>query len=147
METQENEILNMRGGRAYPNAVDGMPQSVNDRIENKPEDIHTDDDENSNTTSLPTQGSELNQAIVDACEDISVLKSERKSLNAQIQAVIESIEAKGIPRKAFKMCLINIDMTEDQRAAFDLGVVITRGAVGFPIQVDLFSPTPPVKLK
>lgn len=128
------------GGRAFPDAIDGTPKNYQEReaLEN-PEMLNEDDhDIDDNALPTPVVGAELDRDIVEACQEVIEWKSERKEINANIQAVIERMESKGIPRAAFKVCLANMEMTEDQREAYDRGIMITRGAVGLPVQADMF---------
>jgi hypothetical protein len=134
--TDEKKIHKMKGARAFPNAIDGTPQSFNERGD----DDDNDDDEQQAAKSLPTpvQGDELDRIIFEACEQVQELKAERKEINAKIQALNKSLEARGIPAVAFKHVLATIEMTEDQRLAMDLGVMILRKAVKIPVQSDMF---------
>lgn len=100
------------------------------------EDIDVDDDEKEIPELVPSP--ELDQEIVEAVQDIIEYKQQRKEINANIQAVIERMEAKGIPRAAFKNTVRESEYTEDQRKAFDNAVVVTRRAMGIPVQTDLF---------
>lgn len=140
MSDEEKNIINMKGGRSYPEAVDGTIVSASQGYNgDDEEDDEEDEREAAKMLPTPMQGKELNAMIMGACEEIAALKLERKAINAEMQAVVETIEAKGIPRASFKICITNMEMTEDQRAAYDLGVLITRGAVGLPVQMDMFA--------
>lgn len=97
-----------------------------------------DMDENESTIPELVPSPELDQEIVEAVQAIVEYNQQRKEINANIQAVIERMEAKGIPRAAFKNTVRESEYTEDQRKAFDNAVVITRRAMGIPVQTDLF---------
>lgn len=86
-------------------------------------------------------GPELDQKIVEACQEVIDLKQDRKLINASIQEVIERMESEGIPRAAFKNTLRELEYTEEQRIAYDTAITVTRRAVGIPIQVDMFDGT------
>lgn len=86
----------------------------------------------------PIKGEMLDAAIVKACKGIVDIKAKVKLLNAKKATIVEGMEAKGIPRKALANTLSNMEMTEDQRKAHDLGVIIARKAVGLPVQAEMF---------
>lgn len=84
------------------------------------------------------RSAELDQAINKAVDEIIDLQTQRKTLNAQVQEIIERMETKGIPRAALKATVRKMKFTEDQRRAYDTAMLITCSAVGIPIQADIF---------
>lgn len=82
--------------------------------------------------------SELKQAIRDGVANIKQAKSDRTENNADISAIIESLEAKGIHRRALKIAMQYAEWDADTRAGFDVAYAVTREALGVPFEDGLF---------
>ena len=80
----------------------------------------------------------LRKQIAAAGKKIAQLKDDRTEINADIQAALESLKAKGIPKDALKRAISDSALDEEQRDNLDLAYVICRGALGKPIQQDMF---------
>lgn len=78
------------------------------------------------------------EAIRAAYGRIAALKDNRKSVQAQIQAEREGIEAMGLTKKAFDAVASYLAMDEDDRRDFDIGYKIIRQALGAPLQPELW---------
>jgi len=84
----------------------------------------------------PQPNDVINQAVRKAVDDIETLKAERKNINAQISAIIEDLEAKGINRHSFRYTMRVLEMSEDQRGGLDLSYLLCRQATGMSFQHD-----------
>ena len=94
---------------------------------------------------IPTMSAELDEKILEACDEIEVYRADIKVLQARVQEVIERIEAEGIPRFAFKKVLREMQFSEDQLIANDTAALIMRRAVGKPMQADMFADGDPTE--
>ncbi len=81
---------------------------------------------------------ELKKKIADAISSVRELKEERSSINGDIAAVRERMNALGIKKAAFDMAMKYLDWDEDKRQNFDLAYALVREAGGVPMQEDLF---------
>lgn len=81
---------------------------------------------------------ELEKQIAEAAARISELKKDRAAINQDIAAVIETLEANGINRHAFRFALRYWESNETTREGFDIGYELARQALGVPLQGDLF---------
>lgn len=81
----------------------------------------------------------LKKDIADAIRRMATLKNERSDVNADMAAIREALQAKGIPKKAFAMALQYINMDPDDREGFDIAYALCREAGGLPMQEDLFA--------
>lgn len=77
-------------------------------------------------------------ALREAIAKVRALKLERKEVNADIAKERAAVETLGIPKAAFDVAMRYLEMDEERRRGFDLGVAMTREAGGLPIQPDLF---------
>lgn len=82
--------------------------------------------------------SSLRMHIKDKVDRIRSLKNDREGTNADISAIIEELEAKGVNRHAFRKALAYMDMDPQQRRNFDFAYELVRESIGLPIQADLF---------
>jgi uncharacterized protein (UPF0335 family) len=89
--------------------------------------------------SFPMRDADFNQSIVDAVERLNVLSSEQAANNAEKSSIKERLEAKGLPRKALKMAMDYVAMSDEQRKAFDAALLVIRAALGVPLQTDLLA--------
>jgi len=99
-----------------------------------PEDIENEDE--AGTVAVPQPNDVINQAIMNAMNEIKTLVSERSAINAKITAVIEGLEAKGVNRHAFRYAMKVEGMDETQRSSLDLSYVLSRTAMDIPVQTD-----------
>ena len=84
---------------------------------------------------------ELRDAIKTAGENIAQHKRDRAQCNADIQAELETLRAKGVPKDAIKRALSDADLDEEKLAALDFHYSVCRAALGKPVQGDLFAGT------
>lgn len=83
--------------------------------------------------------SETMKKIQGAISNVRQLKNDRSSINEDIAAVREGLQALGIHKQAFDMALRYLDMDADKRQNFDLAYSLVREAGGLPLQADLFA--------
>ena len=86
--------------------------------------------------------SSLRMHIKAKVDKIKSLKGDREATNADISAIIEELEAKGVNRHAFRKALAYMDMDPEQRRNFDFAYELVRESIGLPVQADLFEETP-----
>lgn len=79
----------------------------------------------------------LKAAVVNAVSAIQGYKSKRGSINSDIAAIIEDLEAQGINRHALRSVIRYVEMSETQRNGFDFAYELVREAMGEPLQPDL----------
>lgn len=79
----------------------------------------------------------LQKKIAAGVAKVEDLKAERKTINADIQTVIEDMEANGIPRDAFKAAMAYKTLDQVQREAYTIGYDISREAIGLPVQQEM----------
>jgi len=125
-------------GRAFPDAVDGTPQSYTSK---------TQMEESAEAKIEKPRQDKLERADIgdvlkeckDAIETITQYEKDRSEVNAEISAVREKLEALGISKKALSMAISYSKMSTDQRDGFDLAYKILRKAIGEPMrQIDMF---------
>jgi len=145
------EILDTnKGGRAYPDAQDGLPENANEKavIEMVDDDFLNDDKEvggrevdNEDYRAIPAAepGKKLNAAITSGVDKIIKLKAERTLINAQIKEVVEGLEGQGILRDALKDTIKKMEWTEAKRHSYNLGCNLSGNALGIHEQTELFS--------
>lgn len=95
---------------------------------------------NSNLKNNP----EVHKAIADGVARINALKEERRSINADIKAVREGLQARGLNRHALADAERFFNMDKTQRQGYDDSLAIARQALDLPIQPALFDTPPPV---
>jgi len=141
------EIDTSVNGRAYPDAVDGLPQNANEsQMVNEISDdgfIHDDLDNDNNYAeekSIPavTRGKKLDTAIVKGVEKIIKLKADRTNINTRIKEIVEGLEAQGILRDSLKDTIKKLEWTEAKRESYKLGCNISASALGIMEQAELF---------
>lgn len=81
---------------------------------------------------------ELDRFLNESMENIEEIQRQVKALNAEKKAIVESVEAKGLNRHAFKEAMRYKKMDDSQRQGYDLSLKMARRASGNPIQSDLF---------
>lgn len=83
---------------------------------------------------------ETKQKVKHAVDEVNALKTDRASINADIQAVRENMQALGIKKEAFDMAMRYASWDEEKREGFDIAYDIVRDAIGLPVdaQGDLF---------
>lgn len=144
MNTEEIDINT--NGRAYPDAMDGLPQNANESeaINEISDDgfIHDglDDDNHIEQKSIPiaTRGKKLDAAIVKGVEKIIQLKADRSNINTRIKEIVEGLEAQGILRDSLKDTIKKMEWTEAKRESYKLGCNISASALGIMEQAELF---------
>lgn len=80
----------------------------------------------------------IKKLIKDAHEAHGDAESSRSEINHTLQEHLEAMEARGISRKAFRMCRAYLDLSETDRKGFDTAYHVCREALGSPVQADLF---------
>jgi len=145
MNTEEIDVN--ANGRAYPDAMDGLPQNANESeaINEISDDgfIHDDldnDDNHAEEKSIPpaVRSKKLDAAIVKGVEKIIKLKADRSNINTQIKEVVEGLEAQGILRDSLKDTIKKMEWTEAKRESYKLGCNISASALGIMEQAELF---------
>lgn len=123
-------------GRAFdePGVLDGTESSKADVEKN--EETQIQKIEADNKPEVPKPANEINKLILEAKEECDKIKQLVKALNADKNAVIEGLEAKGVDRHTFRYACKCIDMDDDQRARVDLTNRLVRSAAGKHIQDD-----------
>jgi len=94
-----------------------------------------------NTVKLGGNLDPLKADIAAARDKVLALKKKRADINADIQAVRTSLEAKGITKKAFDDALRHFEQDPDKRAGYDEAYIIAREAMGLAVkgaQLNLF---------
>lgn len=74
----------------------------------------------------------LKGKISRAYKAVSKSKDVRKAANDEIAEVRSSLEAAGVPKKAFDMAMRYCNMDPDDRQGFDLAYDLCRDAMGLP---------------
>lgn len=103
-------------------------------------DISKGDDERKNVDKLSEvqfdQG--FMQKLVDARDKLDDIASQRSSLNAASTAIFASLDTYGLNRNALRAAILYTKMDEEKRENYDLSYLISRKALGVPVQADLF---------
>lgn len=81
--------------------------------------------------------SEVKDMIFRRAAEIDTLEAQRKTINAEISAIIEDCEAKGINRHGLRAARRYLKMSPEQRDGYDLAYDLAREALGAPVQGDL----------
>jgi len=82
----------------------------------------------------------LMEGIASARDKIIELKKKRGEINAEIKAVRESMEAKGVQKRAFDLALSYFESAPEQREGFDSSYLLAREGMGMKVkgaQLDL----------
>lgn len=82
--------------------------------------------------------SDIKAAIVSGVSSIKTAVADRKACNADISAVVEQLESKGVHRRALKMAMAYAEWDADTRAGFDTAYSVVREALGCPFEDTLF---------
>lgn len=85
-----------------------------------------------------TNLTETKDIVRNAVPEIINLKEQRKSINQNIAAVRERVNAAGVPKKALDHAIRVQEMDPEDRQKFDEGLAIARDAIGVPISRSLF---------
>lgn len=93
-------------------------------------------DDGKTIASVPKPNDEINKIILKAIDEINEHKAVASSANAEIRAVIENLEAKGVNRHAFRYACKVLEMNDDQRQGLDLSYMLVRQAGGAAVQTD-----------
>lgn len=80
-----------------------------------------------------------------AALEIAQLEKDRKAINDKMAEVRSGIEALGIPKSAFAAVIQYVKKDPDQRAGYDQGYILSREAVGLPVQGVMFDLSPTEK--
>lgn len=107
----------------------------------KVEDIQGDGDDDQNNVDKLNQvqfDQEFLQKLVDARDKLEDITSQRASLNAASTAIFASLDTYGLNRNALRAAILYTKMDEDKRENYDLSYLISRKALGVPVQADLF---------
>jgi len=134
---QNENIETQEGGRAYPEAMDGLPENANEK-----ENIALVENENKesyNAIPKAKPSKALDSAITLGVEKIITLKADRALINAQIKEVVEGLEGRGILRDALTDTIKKMEWTEAKRESYALGCKISGNALGIMEQTELFS--------
>lgn len=113
-------------GQVFPDAVDGTVPKSEQKVagdEAKP-------------VPVPRFNAEIQNVITGAMEKIDALEANRAAINAEINAVIEDMESRGINRHAFRYVKGLMKMSERKREGYDTSYMLCRQAVGQPLQQD-----------
>ena len=78
------------------------------------------------------------QKLVDARDKLDDIASQRTSLNAASTAIFASLDTYGLNRNALRAAINYTKMDEEKRENYDLSYLISRKALGVPVQADLF---------
>lgn len=78
------------------------------------------------------------QKLIDARAKLEDIANQRSSLNAASTAIFASLDVYGMNREALRAAIRYTKMDEDQRENYDLSYLISRKAMGHPVQADLF---------
>ncbi|MDE2227400.1 MAG: DUF2312 domain-containing protein [Patescibacteria group bacterium] len=84
----------------------------------------------------------LKEDLVNYRNEIIKLKEKRAAINADIKAIMENAESKGIPKKALRWALNYYESTPEQREGLNEGYSICLEAWGMPnnaYQSEMFS--------
>jgi len=135
MEQQAaGNVTNMKS-KTTP-VIDGTSKSVNDRNESQKQ---ADFNELSNQKKIKASNQKkLTSICKKAVEDLLAYEKDRSSVNADMQAIREDLQSKGIPKKALAAAINVSKMTEKEMDGFDAAYRILRDAIDKPIQSDLF---------
>lgn len=80
----------------------------------------------------------LKEDIQKAATKVLKLKEERRAINDKIKSVRSDLEAKGLDRKAFDMCLAYFEKNLAQREGFEESYKVVQDALA-ELEGDLFS--------
>ena len=98
-------------------------------------------------TKTPDNLDSMREAIVTAAEEIASLEAQRKTINDNISAKVEALEAQGLNRHALRIARKYLAMDENQRKNFDFAHNLIREALGAPVQADMFEDPADAKAK
>lgn len=82
--------------------------------------------------------------VRNAKERVIELKKKRTEINAELKAIREGVEAKGVQKRAFDLALSYFESDPEQREGFDESYIIAREAMGLKVkgaQLDIFEQT------
>ncbi len=79
----------------------------------------------------------LRSQIAKCAREVQKLKSDRESINAEIQAEYSGLEAQGVPKDAIKRALKDNTLDETQLAEQDHYYLLCRSVLKKPIQMSL----------
>ncbi|MCF6278419.1 MAG: hypothetical protein L3J16_06710 [Anaerolineales bacterium] len=141
------KALEKVGSSTFPGAVNGSvggpldPGGVKNQSASSDDDIDdpmsTENKSDANqTVKVPKPNDEINGLILSAIEEISGHKAVASAANAEIKAVIEILEAKGVNRHAFRYACKVLEMNDSQREGLDLSYMLVRQAGGAAVQTD-----------
>lgn len=138
----ESPITLKKGGRAFPDAVSGLPANANELNEISEDFIDMDDDDtDSKEKTIPKAiiGDKLNADIVEAAERIIELREDLKSINKKIKQVFTGVEQKGILAESLKHSIKSMSWSDAKRESYKFGCDISGNALGIMEQTELFS--------
>ncbi len=75
----------------------------------------------------------LKEDLVKFRDRILGLKSKRGEINADIKAIMESAESKGIPKKALRDAIAYYEASPEQREGYHEGYIICLESFGMPL--------------
>ena len=125
--------------------LDNPDAVVDGTVDDSGEDVSRETSA-SNDDKKPTREEQLQSAdLTDlqkecykAIKEIETLESKRSEINAQMKAIRERMEAKGISKKALAIVLQVAKMNEDQLDGLDTSYLMLRKAISLPVQSELF---------
>ena len=79
----------------------------------------------------------LKDLVRRAAAEYAGLKEKRTSINEKCAAIREEVAAAGVPKAAFTMAMLDLERTNEQRHARDVGYEIARDALGSPFGAQL----------
>lgn len=97
-----------------------------------------DDQKNVDKLSEVQFNNDFLQKLVDARNKLDDIASHRSSLNAASTAIFASLDVYGLNREALRSAIRYTKMDEEGRENYDLSYLISRKALGQPVQADLF---------
>ena len=121
-------------GVSHETSEDGTKPTMGDSDEEK------EQRSKSRETRMAEAGmTELQKVCADAILELSNFEKRRSEINAQMQAVRERLEAKGISKRSLAVAVMVSKMNEDHLEGFDTAYLICRKAIKLPVQSDMFN--------
>jgi len=133
-------VTQIPGGRAFPEAHDGTPQNAaeKERLREKTKDKAESGEKKSTVELLQSSDlAKLKKQCADAINEIDKHVDSRSEINAKVQAIRETLQAAGIPKKALDAVMSVRKLDDDELHAFDVAYSIVRDSIGKPVQPEL----------
>jgi len=127
--------------RSFPDAIDGTPRDfVSKTVAEEQNEAQIERPMQTKLQKADLQ--DLKMKCADAIQTINGFEEERNEINAEIQAIRETLVTYGISKKALAMAIQVSKMTEAQMDGFDTAFKILREVLNRPLQSDLFEGMP-----